>query len=239
MTFSFQELFSDIRHFIYGGITSMPLMIAGTLLILGLLTGNYAMLFFLVGFLIVVPLISTISNLGLEALFDILKIPEHFYKVPSSEFCNIIYNLKTTNSLSSYVDGGKVCVVPSLWMTMITFFFSYILINAVLLYTLPSQNEDGTDDNKKSLRRSQAMISIISIVVVALSVILLRVMRSGCETWLGILFSLLIGGGTAYAWITFMTMTGNLRLADLFGIANRILTPESSKNEAVACLPVG
>ena len=69
-SFKLRDIISDIRVFLYGGIATLPLTIAGTLSILGLFTANYAILFFLLGFLILTPLSASIINFGLSAIFD-------------------------------------------------------------------------------------------------------------------------------------------------------------------------
>jgi hypothetical protein len=66
---SLKGIISDIRVFLYGGVLTLPLTIAGTLSILGLFTANYAVLFFLVGFLILTPLAASILNFAGGALF--------------------------------------------------------------------------------------------------------------------------------------------------------------------------
>ena len=62
---SLKDIISDIRVFMYGGVLTLPLTIAGTLSILGLFTANYAILFCLVGFLILTPITSSILNWAL------------------------------------------------------------------------------------------------------------------------------------------------------------------------------
>jgi hypothetical protein len=52
---SLRDLLTDIHVLLRSGMTSLPLTIGGTMLLLGLCTANYAILFFLVGFLILVP----------------------------------------------------------------------------------------------------------------------------------------------------------------------------------------
>ena len=55
---SLKNIISDIRIFLNGGMNSLPMALAGTMLLIGLFTAHYAMLFFLIGFLIIVPFTS-------------------------------------------------------------------------------------------------------------------------------------------------------------------------------------
>jgi hypothetical protein len=73
---------SDIRTFLYGGFATLPLTIAGTLLVLGLMTANYAMLFLLVGLIIVFSYMD--SLIGLIYKMQILREVEIY-----SLFCNL------------------------------------------------------------------------------------------------------------------------------------------------------
>jgi len=47
---------ADLHVFLYGGLRSLPFALGGTLLMIGLFTSNYAILFFLIGLLIIAPL---------------------------------------------------------------------------------------------------------------------------------------------------------------------------------------
>ena len=55
-------IISDLHVFLYGGLRSLPFTLGGTMLILGLFTSNYAILFFLIGFLIAAPLATWVVN---------------------------------------------------------------------------------------------------------------------------------------------------------------------------------
>ena len=47
---SLKDVLNNIKGFLYAGLAHLPLSIGSTMLVLGLFKGNYAMLFFLVGF---------------------------------------------------------------------------------------------------------------------------------------------------------------------------------------------
>ena len=71
---SLKTIIEDINVFIIGGIRSMPHTISGTMLLLGLFTANYAMLFFLLGFLVLTPIAQSILNAGLTTDFVMNKL---------------------------------------------------------------------------------------------------------------------------------------------------------------------
>jgi hypothetical protein len=53
-----KDIMSDVKFFLKGGVTTLPLTIGGSMLIIGLFTSNYAMLFFLLGFLFAAPFVA-------------------------------------------------------------------------------------------------------------------------------------------------------------------------------------
>jgi hypothetical protein len=220
---------SDIRIFLYGGMTTLPLTIAGTMLLLGLFTANYAMMFFLLGYLLLSPLATIILNL-------LLPPNTLFPDVPSR--CQLTYhNQKTADSAS----GGPLTTT---WMSMVSFFLGYMINNASQLLSRESPDEsllvtsDGATISKKILnRKSQALMSLISIVVFSIVVIYFRY-STGCDSILGIILTLVLSGTTGFVWYSILSLIGQNRLSDLFGIANRLLPPSAIQNQPIACMPV-
>jgi len=243
---SLKGVLSDIRTFMYGGVATLPVTIAGTMLILGLCTANYAMLFFLIGYLIGVPLISFGLNFGLENLLNI-----NFFKN------GVIYNAfkaKKTGQCGIVVDytadpKNDDVVVTSIWMSMVTFFIGYLLTNAFQLHSRetedttirinqqPATDRNPTPDlsNKVTNRKTQAIIAIISIIVFAVAVIGIRI-YGGCDRIAGTVLGGAIFGGLGLGWYILLSLTGHDRLSDLFGIANRLLPPSAIENKPIACV---
>ena len=223
------DVVSDIRIFLYGGMTTLPLTIAGTMLLLGLFTANYAMMFFLLGYLLLSPLATIILNL-------LLQPNTLFSDVPSR--CQLTYhNQKAADSAS----GGPLTTT---WMSMVSFFLGYMINNASQLLSKESPDEsllvtsDGATISKKILnRKSQALMSLISIVVFSIVVIYFRY-STGCDSILGIILTLVLSGTTGFIWYSILSLIGQNRLSDLFGIANRLLPPSAVQNQPIACMPV-
>jgi len=228
---SLQSIISDIRVFLYGGIRTLPLTIAGTMIILGLFTANYAMIFFLLGYLILAPLLAAGLNLGSAFLLEMFKIT--MFTVKAADVCNIVVPYMTMKNME---ESKNQIIVISMWSAMMSFFFGYIIGNAVELFTFESAETDDSD-HKQSNRKFQAMIAFFSIVVVTVGIMGYR-MYTGCESvWATVLTSLLFGAG-GYGWYLFLGAVGQNRLSDLFGIANRLLSPSAIENAPVACVPV-
>jgi hypothetical protein len=225
-----KDVVSDIRIFLYGGMTTLPLTIAGTMLLLGLFTANYAMMFFLLGYLLFSPLAAMILNL-------LLPPNTLFPDVPSR--CQLAYhNQKASDSTGS---GGPLTTA---WMSMVSFFLGYMVNNASQLFSRESPDEsllvtsDAATINKKILnRQSQALMSLISIVAFTVIVVYFRY-STGCDSLLGIITTLALSGTAGFGWYYTLSLIGQDRLSDLFGIANRLLPPSAIQDQPVACIPV-
>ena len=231
---SLRDLLTDIHVLLRSGMTSLPLTIGGTMLLLGLCTANYAILFFLVGFLILVPsLVGGVNALASYMQWD-------FCKIILRDVCHLVVPFQVQGSQGS--QGGKeeyVVITP--WMTMMGFFLAYLLQNATVLYTRESPetpiDETIPDVQGKTVtRKTQALISIVTIVVFILIVIKHRY-DGECEGVLRILGGSVIGGLLGVGWYSLLREVGQDRLSDLFGIANRLLPPSALANKPIACLP--
>lgn len=237
---SLKDIISDIRSFIYGGILTLPLTIAGTLSIIGLFTANYAMLFFLVGFLILTPISANIINLIIGGIFSGKSFNP--FKAKTSDICKLVIPYSTINNPVGITEEN---VVSSSWIAMISFFIGYIFTNGLELYnrksddtTITVNTSSDTDINSMiTTRKSQAMISMISIIVFGLIVLSFRY-YTGCESSIGIILTsvLFIFGG--HGWYKALSSVGQDRLSDLFGIANRLLPPSAITNAPIACVPI-
>lgn len=236
---SLRGIINDIRIFMYGGLRTLPFTLAGTMLILGLMSANYAILFFLLGFIVLVPLASTILNYTADALF-----PATWFKATQNDVCKLVIPYATLANNSNSSSNTPVTVFTTVWTSMMAFFFGYILMNGIQLINVPSEeseeiNNDPTQQQtgSKGNRISQAIISIVTSVLALLVVFGFR-LYTGCETKLGLLFTILIFGWLGVSWYYGLSLIGQNRLSDLFGIANRLLPASAMQNGPVACLPI-
>lgn len=222
---SLRAVINDIKVFFYGGIMTLPLSIAGTMLIIGLFTANYGMIFFLCGYLIGVPLIVTLFNFIMRA-FD-------FTRTGRSSNCGIIIPFTTLQNSSANSSANSSTDYISYWIPMVTFFIGYMLQNAVTLYLLEVSN-DKSDPEAIQNRKSVALISFATIFIFSAIILYFRI-STECDDILEIIVATIIFtllGGTYYYLIN---IYGQSRLTDLFGIANRILKPNELNNGPLAC----
>lgn len=230
-----QAILSDIRVFLYSGAQNLPLSLAGTMLLLGLFTANYAMLFFLFGFLVVVPF----TNMWWDVLLQVI-LPESL-RVKTGDVCTVIIPF-----LSSATAPSDAYHISSQWTAMVSFFFGYMIRNAVKLLVREPEPTGSVEvtaeqvkeqDRKASYRKIQAVVSAVSMVIIASALFIMR-FNTGCESMAGFILGLLGFGAMGYFWYDALSSIGQDRLSDLFGIANRLLPPGAIVNGPVVCLPV-
>jgi hypothetical protein len=233
---SLKNIVSDIRVFLYGGILTLPLTIAGTMSILGLFTGNYAIMFFLLGYLILAPLTAKLLDFGL----GLLNL--NIFKAKTGENCKLVIPFSTLNSSSTI---GEASVVSTPWMAMVSFFLGYLFTNSLELFSRETQDTSlnvtssvvSDLDTMVVNRKSQAAVAMGSIILFGLIIFAFRY-YSGCESILGMILTGIVFVFLGNGWYKALSSVGEDRLSDLFGIANRLLPPSAINNAPIACVPV-
>lgn len=231
---SLKGVITDMQGFLYGGILSLPLVIGGTMLILGLFTANYAMLFFLVGFLVIAPLGAGLLDFLLQFL------PTSWTQVMRSDVCRVIQPFTTLQNPTGKQEASTSVITP--WLAMTTFFLGYMGANASQLYTRPqtadpnlTMDSSAAPDKRTTARTSQAMLAMVSVILLTVVVLWFRY-KIGCESVMGLLLTTAAGGSAGYGWYNMLSVVGQDRLSDLFGIANRLMPPSAFRNGPVACM---
>jgi hypothetical protein len=226
------ETIIGIRELLTQGFRSLPVILGNAVLVLGLAQGNFNLLFFFVGMFILTPVAVILANAGFEFLFANI-LPDSLQSLwlvanAGAPQCAIF----TTGETSDYALNG----VPSLWMSMMAFFFWYLGINAYELYTKATNSK--APKAATDARKSQAITSMAIVGITALVFTILRYGTS-CETAVGVVVSVGLGLGLAKGWFSFMRNCGMGRLDDIFGISNRILPLQSYESgPQVTCMEV-
>jgi len=225
----FYSIFSDIKVFLYGGFQTLPFTMGGTLLLLGLFTANYAALFFLFGFFIITPILTA----GVNKVCDFFK-----WSKPGSDVCTLIAPFPATMNLPTTSYG------VSYWMTMVSFLFGYLITNAVEIYKVPIQYPSdptkATPDvvaditNKAGYRKSQMVISLLMLSIVLVAFLIVRISSKCDNPWALIAATAFAAAGCG--WFFILSIAGQKRLSDLFGIANRLMDPNAMPSEEKVCL---
>jgi len=218
---SLRGIISDIRVFMNTGISRLPIIMAGTFLLVGLYSANYAMILFLVGFLIGAPTVA----FGINYLFG------DYFNVSSNDTCKLFVPFSTPEN-DSVVE--KVAISTSTAMT--AFFLGYIANNSITMAM--REPEAGADENKVSHRKVSSFITFSCIILFTLYVGWRRYSVT-CEEWYMLLLGGVLFGTMGYYWYHVLARidNGDGRLADVTGIANSLLKQSSfDMNTPVACV---
>lgn len=232
---------ADIRSFLWGGYQTLPLTIAGALFILGTMTANWAALFFLIGYLIVVPLLVSLTNMAGEAILPESVVSS--FRVNANDLCGLVTGAGAGAGTADVVIFDK-------WLAMIAFLVGYLLTNAIELYkAAPKLAPNATTEEKAAAeaaaapRKSRAILSMFTIVIVAVVILALRLIKTGgcvadgAAGVVSVLATLGVFASLGGSWFLMIGGTNQNMLSDLFGIANRLLTPAAMESSPVACLP--
>ena len=210
------DLVCSIRNFLAQGFRSLPTILGGAILVLGLTQANYNYIFFFIGMFLFAPTAALITNVVLELLGAYFTSIHDIFTVfgGSADQCSLFPILSSKNlSINSFF-------APSYWMATIAFFFGYIIANAVFL--LKDFNKNDISDKAASLIKTQTITSIVIITIIAILTFIARFVLTGCETgasmFLGSLFALL-----GWLWYDTINRCNFAQFSDLFGIVNRTL----------------
>lgn len=222
------------RNFLTQGFRSLPVILAGTTLLLGVTQGNFNFLFFFVGLFVLAPTAAIIANGLTELAFvNILTfIPQWSWLVPGlgGAECSLFSMPLSDSSLLAPMNA-----VPTYWVTIMSFFYGYLFQNALSLYN--QQATSKAPASAVSARKTQAAMSMAIVVALGVVTAILRY-ATACETGFGMIVGVGLGIGLSAAWYSFMKSCGLGRLDDLFGINNRILPLQSYEDsDPTVCVP--
>jgi hypothetical protein len=129
---------------------------------------------------------------------------------------------------------GTFRTTPSVWMSLTAFFLTYIIVNASNVYTTTPAKK-AKDSIPVQQRKS---VGILSMLAVAILFILLLIPRyaSPCESTIGTILGLVVGGFAGWGWWQILNACG----ADIYPDIHSVmigLKPASLRTSPVACVP--
>ena len=199
---------------------SLPLLLIGFIGFLAIGLGNMALFMLFIGHAVAVPTFTEIMHLATNSPSNLTTYNDIAQLVP----------IKPTDG-TSFV--GPVNVVPSYWMAHISFFFGYILMNAVMIYVAePSKTASPA---AVASRKSRAATLIATSVVLLVTFTILRMSLTGNETFLGVTVAVFGMGFTGVGWYKLAEVCG-ARNSDIFGIAQQMVAQESAASKPVTCV---
>lgn len=211
-----------IRSTLISAFTQLPLLLIGFVGLLGIGLGNLGLFILFLGHAVLLPIAVPLFQLVTSRLFGEGN-PRFF--VRASDIGRLV---PSAPSVDYYQN-----VAPSYWITHIWFFFTYLFTNAAKIYKIEKNPKADQALYNNRLGRAILLMTVASISVVAATV--LRYMM-GTETVAGILISAGLAVGLGYGWYEFAAFCG-ARHADIFGIAQQILSPEAAaKKGPMTCV---
>jgi len=221
------------RESIFQVFRSLPLALSITILLLGSFQGNMNLLIFFVGMGVLIPLLATVLNILFEFIFkyagEHFSLPDNVWLIPEGTTCTLFDVL---SEKSEPLNG-----VPTVWTPMTVFFFTYLFLNAYDIYNRPVPK--GVDESAVNARKTRCGMSMFTIVIVFVLVMIGRYSLMHCENALGLGIGSLLGLFTAWMWYSFVRSCGLGRFDDIFGISNRMLSPEVAGTVPTkVCVPV-
>jgi hypothetical protein len=139
-------------------------------------------------------------------------------------------------------------VSPTSWLIHITFFFGFILSNAIATYNEPTPTIRSTNDSTKDGQRQAALdarvanrktlcatIGVVSMFIL-LVLLYIRIAKTPCEGEVGpLFFPLLWTFLLGYGWFSLIYTHCGIRPGDVLGIVQGFVTPDMVDNPIV-CL---
>ena len=215
---------SSLRRRAIAGFVHLPYIIICFVGFLAMGLGSIGLFVLFIGQITVVPFLVYILQMITDAIDEITDRSLFHMSVADDDSINRV--------IPGAADGNNNAG-PTHWTAHMTFFFGYLLANAVSIKNIPADPlVDKKHTNNRMLRTTWI---IIATVIFALMFPLLRFRLTGAETMAGILLALIVCGGIGYAWYQFAESCG-ARSADVFGIAQQMLAPTAKDDTPMACV---
>jgi hypothetical protein len=209
---------------------SLPLLLIGYSLFMGITQGNIGLFVLFLGQLTVVPLASLLLQTVYE--FVAVKLNPTFLssiQVPNADVCTLI-----PGSIDKTIPF--VSTAPSYWVAQIVFFFSFLISNGFGVLNMKAA--ETAEPEKVENRKTQAILSIGLTIGVLLALIAMRYAFVGCETLAGLLLGGIPMGVLGYAWYT-VAKECSARDSDIFGIVQKVLPASALEPPPMTCVYTG
>jgi hypothetical protein len=215
--------FVRAREFLLGTYHDLPNVLFTGSLILGSIMGYLPLVWVSLGLIL-----NGASVAILQGVFSLLFPTWNQVSVASgSTPCEIL-------GLSAGTAGSATTVVaPSHWLSAATFFAVFSIYNSIQVALKPPAA--GANQEKIDVRRAFSL-SVMVIGVVFLTLVMARGF-SGCETWLGSITGVLIGGGLGIGYWYLLDACGTGSIPDVLQVVHSLPPPGGSENIPVICTP--
>ena len=200
---------------------SLPLLLISFIGFLAIGLGNLGLFVLFIGHALIVPTITEALHYGTKGSLSSMTT--------SNDIAQLVSLVPSTGA--SY--DKPVNIMPSYWMAHISFFFGYLLMNAIAIYTQVS--DKNAAPTAVSTRKARAATIIASVVIFLVVLSGLRIYATGNESIAGVALAVVVLGLAGVGWY-YVAQTCGARNSDIFGIASQMMAQESSKNKPMTCV---
>jgi len=212
-----EPMSSTVVEMLSGVLRLFPNTMIITLFVVGMATGKIPWILIAIGGFIVGGVTILFQYVGSKIAGD-RTIPG-FDVV---EACSLIPTLK----------GDDYVYTPSLWVALTTYFLTYILVNAVNIYTAKGNSKDVMAIQQ---RKGIGMISIFAVVILFLFMMTARYFTN-CEHIVGMIFGALIGGSLAYGCWRTLAACGADVYPDIHGVMIGLGPASLRQDKPIICM---
>lgn len=214
------SLLATVRTTILLAFKALPLLLISFIGFLAFGLGNISLFMLFIGHALAVPITTELLHFGTKSRGELVVANDVATLVPLSPTSGTSYNT-------------PVNVLPSYWMAHISFFFGYILMNAISIYLMAPEKRAA--DWMIISRKTRAVTLIVSTVVLFLLIAFLRFYLTGMETAAGISLAMVVLGGVGVGWYKLAEVCG-ATASDVFGIAQKMVTQGTGDKKPVTCV---
>jgi hypothetical protein len=220
----------NLRTMLSQSFLSLPLLLIGYSLFMGVSQGNIGLFVLFLGQITVVPLATMLFQTVWEFVlttFDVELLSK--IQVVNADVCTLI-----PGSIDKTIPF--VNTAPSYWLAHIIFFFSFLISNGFGVMKMKAA--ESADPEKVENRMTQATLSIGLTIGVLIALIAMRFILVGCETGLGLLLGGIPMALLGYAWYN-VAKECSARDSDIFGIVQKVLPPSALDPPPMTCVYTG
>jgi len=214
-------LLATIRSTIILAFKDLPLLLISFIGFLAIGLGNLSLFMLFLGHSMVVPLVTSGIQKASGPLGQLVVPNDASQLVPNDPSTGSSYN-------------AAASVMPTYWMAHISFFFGYILMNAIDVYSLPADNRAANwMVNSRKIRAATLIVSSLVLFAVFAS---LRYYMTGSETSTGMAVAVFGLGGIGMASYQIATKAFGARTSDIFGVTQQMVTQGTGDRRPMTCV---
>lgn len=223
---------ATIRSTVLLAFKYLPLLLISFVGFLAIGLGNMSLFMLFIGHALVVPGVTEILHMFKSGDHTLMNMNDVSQLVPLMPASGDSYN-------------AAVNIYPGYWMAQISFFFGYLIMNAIdILQAETDLSIIKNATSKEALnikiqsRKDKAAVLIANLVFFFILISVLRYYTTGTEHFFGVLLAMIVLGGVGMSWYWIASLCGAIN-SDIFGISMQMMSNESAQDKPKACVYTG